>query len=147
APGEGVVDAALATDWLALLQDGGIDYTLAWRHLADATEGRAETLHALFSDTAALDAWLVRWQARAAAEARPAAQRAQAMRQVNPRIIARNHRVEEALEAASSEGDLGPFEALLQAIRRPFDEDPALAPWAEPAPAGYTERYRTFCGT
>ena len=89
----------------------------------------------------------MRWQARAAAEARPAAQRAQAMRQVNPRIIARNHRVEEALEAASSEGDLGPFEALLQAIRRPFDEDPALAPWAEPAPASYTERYRTFCGT
>ena len=146
-PEDDEADAALATDWLALLQDGGIDYTLAWRHLADATQGRAETLHALFADTAALDAWLARWQARAAAEARPAAQRAQAMRQVNPRIIARNHRVEEALEAASSEGDLGPFEALLQAIRRPFDEDPALAPWAEPAPAGYTERYRTFCGT
>jgi uncharacterized protein YdiU (UPF0061 family) len=52
------------TDWLALLQDGGIDYTLAWRHLADATEGRAETLHALFADTAALDAWLARWQQR-----------------------------------------------------------------------------------
>ena len=38
-------------------------------------------------------------------------------------------------------------EIMLEAIRRPFDEDPALAPWAEPAPAGYTERYRTFCGT
>jgi uncharacterized protein YdiU (UPF0061 family) len=61
-PGNDEADTALATDWLALLQDGGIDYTLAWRHLADATQGRAETLHALFADTAALDAWLVRWQ-------------------------------------------------------------------------------------
>ena len=88
---------------------------------------------------------LSRWQARAAAV--PAAQRTQAMRRVNPRIIPRNHRVEEALDAASSAGDLRPFEALLQAIRRPCDDDPALARYAEPAPGGYTDGYRTFCGT
>lgn len=145
--GDDEADATLATDWLRLLQDGAVDYTLAWRHLADAAEGQPATLHALFADTAALDAWLVRWQARCAPEARPAAQRAQAMRQVNPRIIARNHRVEEVLDTASNEGDLGPFEDLLHAIRRPCDDDPALARYAEPAPAGYTERYRTFCGT
>ena len=75
------------------------------------------------------------------------AQRAQAMRRVNPRHVARNHRVEEALAAASDRGELGPFEALLQAVRRPYDDDPALDRYAEPAPAGYTERYRTFCGT
>ena len=69
------------------------------------------------------------------------------MRQVNPRIIPRNHRVEEALAAASDTGDLGPFEDLLQAVKRPFDDDPALARYAEPAPTGYTESYRTFCGT
>ena len=147
APGDDAIDAALAEDWLALLQAGAVDYTLAWRHLADAAEGHAASLRALFGEQAALDAWLARWQARCAAEPRPAAQRAQAMRQVNPRIIARNHRVEEALAAASSEGDLGPFEDLLQAIGRPYDDDPALAPYAEPAPTGYTERYRTFCGT
>ena len=95
----------------------------------------------------ALDAWLARWQARADADALPAAQRAQAMRRVSPRIIPRNHRVEEALDAASSTGDLRPFEALLQAIRRPYDDDPALDRYAEPAPAGYTDGYRTFCGT
>lgn len=69
------------------------------------------------------------------------------MRGVNPNIIARNHRVEEALDAASARGDLGPFEALLNALRRPFDDDPQLARYAEPAPAGYTAGYRTFCGT
>ena len=141
------IDTALAEDWLALLQAGGADYTLAWRRLADAAEGRPEPLRELFSDASALEAWFARWRARAEAEARPAAQRAQAMRRVNPWLIARNHRVEEALDAASTEGDLAPFEELLKAIQRPFDEDPALTRYAEPAPAGYTDSYRTFCGT
>ena len=74
-------------------------------------------------------------------------ERANAMRRVNPLVIARNHRVEEALAAASDEGDLAPFERLLDAIRRPYGEAPELAPYAEPAPAAVTARYRTFCGT
>ena len=69
------------------------------------------------------------------------------MRRVNPRVIPRNHRVEEALAAASSEGDLAPFERLLAALRRPYDEADELAPYAEPAPAAVTACYRTFCGT
>jgi uncharacterized protein YdiU (UPF0061 family) len=73
--------------------------------------------------------------------------RAQAMRGVNPWVIPRNHRVEEALAAASDDGDLAPFERLLDALRQPYDEAHALAPYAEPAPPDVTERYRTFCGT
>jgi uncharacterized protein YdiU (UPF0061 family) len=69
------------------------------------------------------------------------------MRAVNPRIIPRNHRVEEALAAASNDGDLGPFDALLAALRRPFDDDAALARFATPAPAAVTRAYQTFCGT
>jgi uncharacterized protein YdiU (UPF0061 family) len=69
------------------------------------------------------------------------------MRSANPRVIPRNHRVEEALAAASDEGDLAPFERLLAALRRPYDESDELAPYAEPAPAAVTACYRTFCGT
>ena len=69
------------------------------------------------------------------------------MRSVNPIVIARNHRVEEALAAASDEGDLAPFERLLAALRRPYDEARELAPYAEPAPPAVTACYRTFCGT
>jgi hypothetical protein len=36
------IDTALAEDWLALLQAGGADFTLAWRRLADAAAGRPE---------------------------------------------------------------------------------------------------------
>ena len=69
------------------------------------------------------------------------------MRSVNPYIIARNHRVEEALAAASDQGDLAPFQRLLNALRRPYDESHESVPYAEPAPAAVTARYRTFCGT
>jgi uncharacterized protein YdiU (UPF0061 family) len=69
------------------------------------------------------------------------------MRRVNPIVIPRNHRVEEALAAASDEGDLAPFERLLDAVRQPYDEAHHRAPYAEPAPAHVTACYRTFCGT
>jgi uncharacterized protein YdiU (UPF0061 family) len=72
--------------------------------------------------------------------------RAAAVRSVNPWVIPRNHRVEEALAAATS-GDLAPFERLLDVLRHPYDETAAAAPYAEPAPAAVTASYQTFCGT
>ena len=144
-------DHALADDWLALLQQQGIDFTLAWRRLADAAAGDIQPLHALFAEPAAADAWLARWQRRCAEDdagdrgAAPA--RAARMRQVNPWLIARNHRVEEALAAASQHGDLALFDRLLAGLQKPYDEDPAFAAFAEPAPAQVTAAYQTFCGT
>jgi uncharacterized protein YdiU (UPF0061 family) len=49
--------------------------------------------------------------------------------------------------APRAEGNLEPFERLLDAIRQPYDEAPERAPYAEPAPADVTAGYRTFCGT
>ncbi len=146
-------DAALAGTWLDLLQAQQVDHTLAWRHLAAAAEGDRGPLRGLFADPAPLQAWLERWLARCGADhtddgrlVAPIA-RAAAMRAASPRIIPRNHRVEEALAAASDHDDLVPFQRLLAAIRQPFNDDPALTRYAEPAPREITERYRTFCGT
>ncbi len=141
-------DIALALDWLSLLQQHQVDFTQAWRYLADLVEGNSAPLRNLFTDRNAPDAWLERWQTRSAqAPSHPAPdQRARAMRTVNPRIIPRNHRVEEALAAASREGDLGPFNALLAALQRPYDDDPAHAP-TDPAAASVTACYKTYCGT
>ena len=36
---------------------------------------------------------------------------------------------------------------VLQALRRPFQQHPDDAAFAEPAPAAVTAGYRTFCGT
>lgn len=147
-------DVMLALDWLGLLNEQKVDFTQGWRYLSLAAGGDSTKLRALFSDTATLDAWLARLQARrekaAGSPDSPPVDGVttmQAMLRVNPRIIPRNHKVEAALTAASEQGDLEPFESLLAAIRRPFDDDPVLAPFAEPAPVAVTACYKTYCGT
>jgi uncharacterized protein YdiU (UPF0061 family) len=143
-------DSALADDWLALLQQHGVDFTLAWRRLADAAAGDANPLRALFAQAAVVNPWLDRWRARCAeqdgGDSAAASARAARMRRVNPWIIPRNHRVEEALAAATA-NDLGPFDRLLAALRRPYDDDTALVGYAQPAPPQLTAGYQTFCGT
>ncbi len=146
-------DTALAEDWLTLLQQHGVDFTLAWRRLADAAAGDANPLRALFAEAVAVNPWLDRWRRRCAQEdggvigGGAGQARAARMRQVNPWIIPRNHRVEEALAAASQDDDRRPFESLLAALRQPYAEDASLARYAEPAPAQITAQYQTFCGT
>ena len=148
---DGEADAALGADWLTLLEEQGVDFTLAWRRLADAAEGDANPLRAQLAEPAAADAWLARWQARCAQEnACPSAAgalRAARMRAVSPWLIPRNYRVEEALAAASDDNNLAPFEQLLAALQRPFVEDAAWARYAQPAPAQRAAGYQTFCGT
>ena len=151
-------DDALAGDWLDLLHQQRVDFTQAWRFLADEAAStdedaaRTSRLRPLFGEPGALEPWLARWRERLAQSdgQAPSAARYEAsaaMRRASPWIIPRNHRVEEALAAASDRGDLVPFERLLQALRRPFDEHPDDAPFAEPALAEVTACYRTFCGT
>jgi uncharacterized protein YdiU (UPF0061 family) len=141
-------DAALANDWLGLLHAQGVDFTLGWRRLADAAAGDDSLLRALFPEPQALLEWLARWRARCEMQGAISPEaRAQGMRRANPWIIPRNHRVEEALAAASERDDLAPFERLLSALRNPYEETPEHASYAEPAPAALTACYQTFCGT
>jgi serine/tyrosine/threonine adenylyltransferase len=134
--GEHPDDGALADDLLAAMSGQRADWTLTFRHLCAAAGGDASMVAPLFDDPTALRAWLPRWQARLAPDA--AAQ----LRAVNPAVIPRNHKVEEALAAATA-GDMGPFWRLLDAIRAPFTDNEA---YALPAPQGFGD-YVTFCGT
>jgi serine/tyrosine/threonine adenylyltransferase len=145
--GDEEADVALANDWLALLFAQSVDYTLAWRRLADTAEGGTVGLLALFRDSAPVVAWLDRWNARCAAESMSPAARATAMRRVSPLYVPRNQRVEEALAAASDENDLTLFDRLVDAVSHPFDVRPGLDAYATSAPPEVTANYRTFCGT
>ena len=143
-------DMALAAAWLVLLQQHQVDFTLAWRRLCNAAAGDANPLRALFADPTVVNPWLTQWQSRCAQDdignPNATAERATRMRRANPWVIPRNHRVEEALAAATA-GDLLPFKALLAALQQPFDETVDNARYAQPAPAQVTAGYRTFCGT
>jgi len=143
---EDEADLNLATRFLAAMEGKNVDYTLAFRYLADAVLGREEPIRALFADPSAYDVWSGHWRARLAREAVAPLVRAQAMRRASPAFIPRNHRVEEALSAAVERGDYAPFATLLNILSRPFDDQPEYAAFAEPAPEG-RGCYRTFCGT
>ena len=138
-------DKSLVKDWLDLLETHSVDYTLAWRRLADAADGNPESLEALFSSREILADWLTRWHQRI--DAQPASETATKMRSVNPIYIPRNHLVEEALDAASDDANLQPFEQLLGVLTNPFEERAEFARYAQPAPAEFMADYATFCGT
>ena len=93
----------------------------------------------------AFAAWRTTWRARLSREPGGHAEAVARMRRVNPVVIPRNHRVEEALVAAEA-GNMEPFRWLLDAVRDPFAETAANEPYRAGAPAG-CGRYRTFCGT
>ncbi|HLT04784.1 MAG TPA: YdiU family protein [Pseudomonas sp.] len=139
-------DEALAHAFLEALQEVEADFTLAYRALSHLPDAKPwfEDLPAL-PKTPAMEAWLERWRGRLAREARAADAVAAGMRTANPAVIPRNHQVEAAIEAAYR-GEPERFEALLAALRRPFDDDEAQRPWMHPPTVG--ERVlQTFCGT
>lgn len=130
-------DLQLAADWLRLMASARADHTLAWRHLADAlSDAQPTALLALYPSEhhTALTAWLARWRARHAREAGPAAQRQQAMRRSNPRLVPRGHLLQTAITAAEA-GDNAPLQRLMAALTRPYDDDPASTDLALPPPA------------
>ncbi len=148
APEDEESDVALANDLLARLATDRVDYTVFFRRLcgsAESADADAETA-ALFANPGAFHTWAEGWRARLAREATLPAERAAAMRRANPAIIPRNHRVEEIIAAAVAHGDFAPFEAMLDAVTRPYEDRPEAARFAEP-PAPEERVLETFCGT
>jgi uncharacterized protein YdiU (UPF0061 family) len=128
---------SLIADWVSLVQRSRVDHTASYRALAAAARGHAEPVRGLFLDLSELDSWLATWLAH-----RPDAD---LMDRTNPLYIPRNHLVEEAL-AAATDGDLAPFERLLDTVTTPYDQRPGLERYTRPAPDDFGT-YRTFCGT
>lgn len=138
-------DQLLINDFLGLLEQHKVDFTLAFRALSKAALGDAAQLRKLFEPTLpALDSWLERWR-----QALPAGAGfdTEAMHKANPVYIARNYQVEAALAAAVAQNDFGPFERLLDVLRSPFDERVRDAAYALPASDEQATGYQTFCGT
>jgi serine/tyrosine/threonine adenylyltransferase len=142
---EDILDQELINDLLKLMEAGQADFTLVFRRLSQALREDSTSVRNLFKEPEAFDAWAVRWQKRLEQEEVVAETTAQEMDRVNPIYIPRNHKVEEALAAATNQ-DMAPFTKLLDIVSHPFDEVSGNEAYAEPAPA--TNRpYQTFCGT
>jgi uncharacterized protein YdiU (UPF0061 family) len=141
-------DAALADDLLGAMHRNQADFTLTFRGLCDAAEreeGDAR-LRSLFVNPRDYDQWAGRWRARLVREPLLPHERAEAMRQVNPAYIPRNHRIERVIAAAVERQDFGPFAELSAVLSQPYRPAQGLESYADPPQPG--ERVlQTFCGT
>ena len=120
------------------------DHPLTREALSALLRGDGAATRGLSAEPEAVDAWVQRWRSRLAAAGDPRAV-ADGMDRVNPVYIPRNHRVEEALNAAT-EGDIAPLRRLVEVLAHPFSQRPGLERYAEPAPPNCGP-YVTYCGT
>lgn len=129
-------DAELVRHWLALLEARELDFTNAFRDLA---EGRLEA----FGELAGSAEFFAAWQSRTG---RDPARASRLMQESNPVVIPRNHQIERVIEQANL-GNFEPFHEMRAVLAEPFESGhPALGLYqAAPLPE---ERVRqTFCGT
>lgn len=137
-------DWQLVESLLSTMADGEADFTLVFRHLSDALEsGDDERVVSLFDQPDSMIEWLSDWRARLSAVDHGRA--TNLMRQTNPVLIPRNHRVEEAIDAAYR-NDFGPFHRLNEALQKPFSARAEFAKY-EAAPTADEVVHATFCGT
>ena len=133
-------DEALIDDLLTLMSKYQADYTNTFRALTDNNTENNE----MFSTREFTD-WHELWQARLNRQQASKEASHLLMQNSNPIVIPRNHRVEEALEAAVEDGDYGVMQKLLAVISKPYthmvEQEKYTTLPDKPVP------YQTYCGT
>lgn len=134
-------DSALISALLSWMHSHQADYTNTFRALASESLPEDTVFH-----DAGFVAWHSRWQARLSRQSHSREIPLRLMQASNPAIIPRNHRVEEALTAASEHGDYTVMQQLLAALANPYADLPEYYDYRTP-PAPSERVYQTFCGT
>ncbi|MCQ8879295.1 YdiU family protein [Pseudoalteromonas shioyasakiensis] len=124
-------DTELVAELLALLSDHKLDYTNTFNALTQSLEGD----EAIPTE---LTQWSQKWQQRTYASSYAI------MRKANPKLIPRNHIIENILKDFNQKGQSAMLSEYLQALRQPYQQD-ANELWCT-APQD-EENYQTFCGT
>lgn len=133
-------DESLIEGLLSMMQKYHADYTNTFRALTfDSSEDNV--LHG----TTEFTEWHEQWQARLSRQQKPQDSSHELMRNSNPALIPRNHRVEVALEAAG-QGDFSVMEQLLDVLSDPYAHTCKQAEYST-LPELSNRPYRTFCGT
>jgi serine/tyrosine/threonine adenylyltransferase len=141
-------DAQLVRGLLEAMHRQQADFTLTFRKLCDAAGGPQfdAGVQLLFADALAYDEWATMWRSRLARESLPAGVRAESMLGANPAFIPRNHRLEQAIQAAVEHEDFTSFDDLLRVLSQPYEEQEGFEAYAN-APRAGERVLQTFCGT
>lgn len=138
---EEMEDESLVEELLNMMQKYRADYTNTFR--AFTFDRHQDTV--LFG-TPEFTQWLEQWRARLARQRESKDSSQQLMQNSNPAVIPRNHRVEEAIEAATEQGDYSVMEQLLEVLSQPYAHTTEQADYCT-LPEPSNRPYRTFCGT
>jgi uncharacterized protein YdiU (UPF0061 family) len=130
-------------DSLQFMSERKVDFTLFFRELTRIAGGSDPApLRELLGSKAGVEEWIADWQALTEGEDD---ERVRVMRDCNPVLIPRNHRVEQAIQAAEA-GEFEVFHRLADAWAEPFAEREEVSDLEDP-PLSHEVVCETFCGT
>lgn len=133
----------LTTEILAAMEQDRVDFTVFFNNLTRVAEGESEQVVTnLFKDSEVASALIEQWQGLRAKDSDTLL----SMRQANPAVIARNHQVQFAIDAAVEDNDYLPFRRLCRVLANPYEIDPADQELMTP-PKSEQRVTQTFCGT
>ncbi|MFK3938540.1 YdiU family protein [Alkalihalobacillus sp. NPDC078783] len=135
-------DQDLIDQLLTIMESAEADFTNTFRALTlvDFSEEPALSCSKEFSE------WHNQWNQRLTRQSQSDEAVQQLMKQNNPAIIPRNHRVEEALDAAVEDDDYTVLNKLLHVLKEPFAYSSEQESYKQ-GPGDEGKDYRTFCGT
>lgn len=134
-------DAALVQELYDWMRANHADHTNTFTALME----NDVPAHAPFTDER-FHAWHVRWRQRIGDDPATMSTARTLMRRTNPVVIPRNHVVEQVLDAATLQHDLGPFQNMLAVLQEPYTNVTIPEMYRLP-PLDGDGGYRTFCGT
>ncbi|HTA64885.1 MAG TPA: YdiU family protein, partial [Xanthomonadaceae bacterium] len=141
-------DIVLMQSLHMLLRDAEIDMTLFFRALADADPAAVSLdpfLDAFYDEAKRqrfepdLKDWLARLASRVWRDGTPAHERRARMHAANPKYVLRNYLAQQVIDRAE-QGDASGIAELLDAMRRPYDDQPDREAFARRRPDWARER-------
>ena len=139
-------DLRLVEDLLIYMQKNKADFTNTFRSLTQSLKAKVNDGTALYQD-GGFKNWLTLWKARLSRQHETVEASIQLMDSVNPKVIPRNHLVEEALHAAVDHDDMTLVNELLLVVSEPFADLNHLAKYTQTAEPAFDAQYKTYCGT
>ena len=133
-------DHILILDLLTWMHQNKVDYTNTFCFLMNEKIENDE----VYKDKI-FQAWIKRWKNRQIVDNTNPEKYTKLMKSVNPMVIPRNHKVEEALMSAN-QGNLEPINNLLEVLINPYSDQKNITDYQCPAPIN-SNKYQTFCGT
>ena len=132
-------DKFLILDLLTWMHQKKIDFTNTFCHLMN--ENIKEDKDYEDED---FKNWKKRWYERQKTNNNTPKKSLKLMRSANPIVIPRNHKVEEALEAAEKNNFI-PINQLLEILKDPYSQQKNIINYQ--IPSNSEKKYQTFCGT